>query len=41
MIREFLEEEVRKAIWECEGNKSSSLDEVNFVFIKEFWKDIR
>lgn len=41
MVREFSDEEVRKAVWECEGSKSPGLDEVNFKFIKEFWKDIK
>lgn len=40
MVREFSENEVHRAILECEGSKSSKLDGVKFDFVKEFWSDI-
>lgn len=40
MVREFSENEVHRAVWECEGSKSSKLDGVKFDFVKEFWSDI-
>jgi hypothetical protein len=41
MVREFSEEEVRRAVWECESSKSPGPDGVNFEFIKEFWEYIK
>ncbi|PNX72998.1 cysteine-rich receptor-like protein kinase [Trifolium pratense] len=41
MVREFSEEEVRKAVWECESTKSPGPDGVNFGFVKEFWEDMK
>jgi hypothetical protein len=41
LVREFSEEEVRMAVWECESSKSPGPDGVNFGFIKEFWDDIK
>ena len=37
LIADFSEEEIREAIWQCEGNKSSGPDDYNFNFIKKSW----
>lgn len=34
---EFSEEEIRRAVWDCESSKSPGPDGFNFFFIKEFW----
>lgn len=41
MIREFSEEEVRRAIWENESSKIPSPDRTNFDFNKEFWETLK
>lgn len=33
----FDSEEVKEAVWECNGDKFPSLDGYNFKFIKTFW----
>jgi len=33
----FTEEEVKEAVWQCEGSKSPSPDGFNFIFIKNSW----
>ena len=35
--RKFDLEEIREAVWECEGNKNPGPDGFNFTFIKRFW----
>ncbi|XP_058761128.1 uncharacterized protein LOC131634473 [Vicia villosa] len=35
LIKEFSEEEIRKAVWECENSKSPGPNDVNFGFIKK------
>jgi hypothetical protein len=39
--RSFAEDEVKRAVWECDSLKSHVLVEVNFGFIKEFWMDVK
>ncbi|PNX85672.1 cysteine-rich receptor-like protein kinase, partial [Trifolium pratense] len=41
LTREFSEEEVRKAVWECESSKSPGPDGVSFEFVKEFWDEVK
>ena len=35
--KKFDLEEIREAVWDCEGNKSPGPDGFNFTFIKRFW----
>lgn len=37
LIRPFLEEEVREAVWECDASKSPGPDGFNFNFFKSSW----
>jgi len=37
MIVAFSEEELREAVWMCEGSKSPGPDGFNFNFIKKYW----
>jgi len=37
MVDNFTEEEVKEAVWQCEGSKSSGPDRFNFTFIKNCW----
>lgn len=43
LIRCFSEEEVRKAVWDCDSSDSENPgpDGVNFAFVKEFWELIK
>jgi hypothetical protein len=41
LIAEFSEEEIKRAVWDCESSKSPGPDGVNFGFIKEFWEVIK
>jgi len=41
MIEVFSEEEVKEAVWQCEGSKSPSPDGFNFNFIKKSWKYLK
>ncbi|XP_057425790.1 uncharacterized protein LOC130719169 [Lotus japonicus] len=34
-------EEIREAVWDCDGNKSLGPDGYNFKFIKEFWEILK
>ncbi|XP_058758687.1 uncharacterized protein LOC131631944 [Vicia villosa] len=34
LVREFSEEEIRRAVWECDNDKSPGPDGVNFGFVK-------
>lgn len=36
LIAVFSEEEIRGAVWDCEGQKSPSPDSINFTFLKDF-----
>jgi len=40
LIREFSVEEVKEAVWLCEGSKSPGPDGFNFNFIKKSWEFI-
>jgi len=37
LIAEFSEDEIKQAVWQCEGSKSPGPDEFNFNFIKSNW----
>jgi len=41
MIEVFSEEEVKEAVWQCEGSKSPGPDGFNFNFIKKSWKYLK
>ena len=41
MIEVFSEEEVREAVWNCEGTKSPGPDGFNFNFIKAYWETLK
>lgn len=34
---QFSEEEIKEAVWDCEGDKSPGPDGFNFTFLKNFW----
>lgn len=36
LVELFTEEEIKEAVWSCEGNKSPGPDGFNFNFIKSF-----
>ena len=37
MVSSFSEEEVKEAVWQCEGSKSPGPDGFNFTFIRNCW----
>ena len=41
LLGRFQEDEVKRAIWDCESEKSPGLDGRNFKFIKKFWQIIK
>ena len=41
MIEAFTEEEIKKAVWQCEGTKSPGPDGFNFNFIKKSWNTLK
>jgi len=41
LIRPFLSEEVKQAIWDCDSYKSPGPDGVSFRFIKQFWSVLK
>ena len=41
LIRPFLLEEVKQAIWDCDSYKSPGPDGVNFGFLKQFWSILK
>ena len=41
LVGRFSEEEVRKAVWDCNGDKSPGPDGLNLKFIKLFWQTIK
>jgi len=41
MVEVFSEEEVREAVWHCEGTKSPGLDGFNFNFIRANWETLK
>jgi len=41
MVEDFSEEEVRAAVWMCEGSKSPGPDGYNFNFIKSNWETLK
>lgn len=40
-MEQFSEEEIKNAVWDCEGDKSPGPDGFNFTFLKEFWEAIK
>lgn len=36
LIAQLSEEEIKEAVWECEGNKSPGPDGFNFTFLRSF-----
>lgn len=41
LVGQFLEEEIRTAVWDCGSDKSPGPDGLNFKFIKHFWELIK
>jgi len=41
MITSFTEEEIKEAVWQCEGSKSPGSDGFNFTFIKNSWGTLK
>jgi len=41
LIKPFLVEEVKAAVWECDSFKSPGPDGINFGFLKDFWADMK
>lgn len=41
LTKSFTEEEIRLAMWECEGSKSPGPDGFNFVFLRNCWSIIK
>ena len=41
MIEAFSEEEIKEAVWQCEGTKSPGPDGFNFNFIKKSWDSLK
>ncbi|CAI8607559.1 unnamed protein product [Vicia faba] len=41
LVEEFSEEEIRKAVWDCDNSKIRDPDDVNFGFLKELWCDVK
>ncbi|XP_068474698.1 uncharacterized protein [Phaseolus vulgaris] len=41
LIASFTEEEIRNAVWQCEGTKSPGPDGFNFNFLKKSWDFIK
>ena len=41
MIEVFSEEEIKEAVWQCEGMKSPGPDDFNFNFIKKSWSSLK
>ncbi|KAJ0918837.1 putative RNA-directed DNA polymerase [Helianthus annuus] len=41
LVKEFGEEEIRNAIWECGSNKAPGPDGITFSLIKEYWPELK
>lgn len=41
LTKVFLEEEIRDAIWECDGDKTPRPNEFNFNFLKKCWEVVK
>lgn len=41
LVREFTEEEIKDAIWDCEGSKSPGPDGFNLKFSRSCWDIIK
>lgn len=41
LIAPFSEEEIRRAVWDCDSYKSPGPDDVTFSFIKQFWEEVK
>jgi len=37
LIADFTKEEIKEAVWQCDGSKSSGLDGFNFNFFRDNW----
>ncbi|MCI46441.1 endonuclease/exonuclease/phosphatase family protein, partial [Trifolium medium] len=41
LTKHFSVEEVKAAVWDCDGYKNSGPDGINFGFIKDFWPEMQ
>jgi hypothetical protein len=41
LVAKFSEEEIKKAVWECDSSKNPGPDGVSLGFIKDFWEDMK
>lgn len=41
LVAPFTENEVKEAVWSCDGSKSPGPDGLNFKFLKEFWEMVK
>jgi len=41
LIKPFYVDEVKAAVWDCNNFKSPGSDGINFIFIKEFWQEMK
>jgi len=41
MLKGFSEEQIRDAVWQCEGSKSPRPDGFNFNFLKKSWEFLK
>jgi len=41
LLERFSEEEIRDAVWQCDGSKSLEPDEFNFNFLKKSWEFLK
>jgi len=41
LVKPFIEEEVKVAVWDCDSFKSPGPNDINFSFIKDFWYEVK
>jgi hypothetical protein len=41
LTKPFSLEEVKAIMWDCDSNKNSGPDGINFGFIKDFWQELQ